>query len=108
MRAAERAFDIRRQSISDLRPRHRGGGEKAGRARPHARDQQQFLDAQSNRLAPMIPGDPNQAAIRMLGSLVYREALVLTFNDVMMLLGVLFALGVVLMPLVRTPRSPMA
>ena len=69
---------------------------------------QQFLDTQSIRLAPMIPGDPNRAAIRMLGNLVYREALVLTFNDVIMLLGVLFAVGVVLMPLVRTPRSPMA
>jgi DHA2 family multidrug resistance protein len=69
---------------------------------------QQYLDAQANHFEPMIPGDPSRAAIQMLGNLVHREALVLTFNDVIMLLGGMFVLGVMLMPMVRRPRSPMA
>jgi len=36
---------------------------------------------------------------------VQREAVVLTYNDVLMLLGVAFAVGLVLMPLVKNPRS---
>jgi DHA2 family multidrug resistance protein len=69
---------------------------------------QQFLDAQTNRLDPLMRGDPHQAAIAMLGRLVQREALVLTFNDVILLLGTMFVISLVLMPLVRRPRSQMA
>jgi len=69
---------------------------------------QQFLEAQTNRLDGMISGDPSRAAMRLLANTVQREALVLTFNDVIMLLASLFVLGLVLMPLVRRPRSAMA
>ena len=69
---------------------------------------QQFLEAQTNRLDGMISGDPSRAAIRLLANTVQREALVMTFNDVIMLLSGLFVLGLVLMPLVRRPRSAMA
>jgi DHA2 family multidrug resistance protein len=69
---------------------------------------QQFLDAQTNRFDPMIPGDPHQAAIQMLANLVQREALVLTFNDVILMLGGLFIVALALMPLVRRPRSATA
>ncbi len=37
---------------------------------------QQFLDAQTGRFDPLIPGDPHQAAVKLLARLVQREALV--------------------------------
>jgi len=36
---------------------------------------------------------------------VQREALVLSYNDALMMLGVGFAIGLFLMPLVKAPRS---
>jgi len=69
---------------------------------------QQFLEAQTNRLDSLIPGDPNHAAVRLLANLVQREALVLTYNDVLMLMGGLFVFAVMLIPLVRRQRSLMA
>ena len=35
---------------------------------------QHFLDTQTNRLDSLIPGDPSQAAIKLLAGLVQREA----------------------------------
>ena len=69
---------------------------------------QQFLETQTGRFEPLIPGDPQHAAVTILARLVEREALVLTFNDVIMLLGTMFVIGLVMMPLVRRPRSQMA
>jgi MFS transporter, DHA2 family, multidrug resistance protein len=66
---------------------------------------QQFLDAQMHRFDGVISGDPMHAAIKLLADTVQREALVLTYNDVLMLLGVAFAFGLLLMPLVKNPRS---
>jgi MFS transporter, DHA2 family, multidrug resistance protein len=69
---------------------------------------QQFLEAQTGRLDSLIPGDPSQAALKLLASLVQREALVLTYNDVLMLIGGLFVVSLALMPLAHRPRSLMA
>jgi DHA2 family multidrug resistance protein len=66
---------------------------------------QQFLDAHANRLESLIPGDPSRAAIKLLSGMVQREALVLTYNDLLLLLGALFVCGLTLLPLVRRPRS---
>jgi len=66
---------------------------------------QQFLEAQTSRLDSLIPGDPRQAAIKLLADLTQREALVLTYNDLLLLLGALFVFGLMLLPLVRRPRS---
>ena len=66
---------------------------------------QQFLDAQTSRFDPLIPGDPARAALRMLANLVQREALVLTYNDLLLLIGALFVFGLMLLPLVGRPRS---
>jgi len=57
------------------------------------------------RFDPLIPGDPSRAAIKMLANLTQREALVLTYNDLLLLLGALFVFGLMLLPLVRRPRS---
>jgi DHA2 family multidrug resistance protein len=69
---------------------------------------QNFLDAQTDRFSTLIPGDPHQAAVTMLARVVQREALVLTFNDIILLLGTMFVIGLFMMPLVRRPRSQMA
>jgi MFS transporter, DHA2 family, multidrug resistance protein len=66
---------------------------------------QQFIAAQTNRLGSLIPGDAHQAATTLLGNMVHREALVLTYNDLLLLIGGFFVFGLMLMPLVRRPRS---
>jgi MFS transporter, DHA2 family, multidrug resistance protein len=66
---------------------------------------QQFLDAQTNRFDPLIAGDPYRAAIKLLANVTQREALVMTYNDLLVLLGALFVFGLMLLPLVRRPQS---
>jgi DHA2 family multidrug resistance protein len=69
---------------------------------------QHFLDAQTSRLDPLVHGDASQVAIKLLANTVQREALVLTYNDLLLLLGALFVAGLALMPLVRKPSSMMS
>ena len=76
--------------------------EAANPARPVV---QQFLEVQASRLEALISRDPHQAAVKLLAKLVEREALVMTYNDVLLLLGVLYVVGLLMMPLVRKPRS---
>jgi DHA2 family multidrug resistance protein len=71
-------------------------------ARPVVRH---FLSVETGRLAALIPGDPHHAALKLLAARVETEALVLTYNDALLLLGGLFIFAVLLMPLVRKPRS---
>ena len=66
---------------------------------PARAEVQHFLELQANRLDSLIPGDPNRAAVSMLAKLVQREALVLTYNDLLLLIGVLFIFGMMLLPL---------
>jgi MFS transporter, DHA2 family, multidrug resistance protein len=66
---------------------------------------QHFLDKQANRLDALVPGDAGRAALKLLANLVQREALVLTYNDAIMLLGGLFIAALTLMPLVKSPRA---
>ena len=66
---------------------------------------QQFIDAQTSRFDQLIAGDPYRAAIKLLANLIQREALVLTYNDLLLLLGALFVFGLMLLPLVRRPQS---
>jgi len=66
---------------------------------------QHFLDMQANRLDALVPGDTGRAAIKLLANLVQREALVMTYNDALMLIGSLFVAALFLIPLVRHPRA---
>jgi MFS transporter, DHA2 family, multidrug resistance protein len=68
---------------------------------------QQFLETQTNRFDSLIQGDPTRVALKLLADLVRREALVLTYNDVLMLIGGVFVVSLMLMPLVRRQRSLM-
>src|SRR5262252_3541696 len=69
---------------------------------------QHFLDTHANRFESLIPGDASRAAIKLLSGAAQREALVLTYNDLLLLLGALFICGLMLLPLVRRPRSFLA
>jgi DHA2 family multidrug resistance protein len=66
---------------------------------------QHFLEMQTTRFDALTTGDAAQQAIKLLASTVQREALVLTYNDALMVLGLGFAVALVLMPLVKNPRS---
>jgi DHA2 family multidrug resistance protein len=66
---------------------------------------QHFLDMRTNHFDGLVPGDAGRAAVKLLANLVQREALVLTYNDVIMLLGCLFVAALFMMPLVRRPRT---
>jgi DHA2 family multidrug resistance protein len=66
---------------------------------------QQFLDIQTSRFEPLISGDPAPVALKLLAGVVQREALVLTYSDAIMMIGVVFLVGVMLMPLARPPRT---
>ncbi len=63
-----------------------------------------FLDTLSARLGNVIPGDPDIAAMKQLAQIVYREALVLSFNDVLLMMASVFAVALLFMPLVRKPQ----
>jgi DHA2 family multidrug resistance protein len=66
---------------------------------------QHFLAMQTGRMASLIPGDPHRAALKLLAARVEREALVLTYNDALLLLGSLFVIALVMLVLVRKPHS---
>jgi DHA2 family multidrug resistance protein len=66
---------------------------------------QHYLDMQTNHLDPLVRGDTGRAAVKLLANLVQREALVLTYNDAIMLVGGLFVAALFMMPLVRRPRA---
>jgi MFS transporter, DHA2 family, multidrug resistance protein len=66
---------------------------------------QHFLDMQANRLDALVPGDTGRAAVRLLANVVQREALVMTYNDALMLIGCLFVAALLLIPLIRRPRA---
>ena len=71
-------------------------------ARPEV---QHFLDMRTNHFDGLVPGDAGRAALKLLANLVQREALVMTYNDVIMLIGGVFVAALVMMPLVRRPRD---
>jgi hypothetical protein len=43
--------------------------------------------------------------VKLLGRIVEREALVLTFNDVMLLIGSIFFIGMVMIPILKRPSA---
>ncbi|EWY40241.1 MFS transporter [Skermanella stibiiresistens SB22] len=66
---------------------------------------QDMLDGLSGRFSGVITGDPDLAALRMIRSVVEREAMVLTFTDCLLLMAGVFAFALLCMPLVRKPRA---
>jgi len=66
---------------------------------------QHWLDTASNRFDPHFTGGGTPAAVKLLGQIVEREALVLTFNDIMLLIGSIFFIGLIMIPLLKRPSG---
>jgi len=75
-------------------------GEWANLGRPQV---QGFVDGIAARLADSVGGDGTTQAVKVLANLVHREAAVMTFADIFVMMGVVFALMAVSLPLVRRP-----
>jgi DHA2 family multidrug resistance protein len=78
--------------------------ENVNPARPAV---QHFLEMQANRFDTVMP-DGTRAAMKLLAQAVQREALVLTYNDLLIMIGLFFVGALLLLPLVARPRSMMA
>ena len=76
--------------------------ESVNPARPAV---QHFLESETNRFDPHFTGGGTQASVQLLGRIVEREALVLTFNDVMLLIGAIFLIGLLLVPILKRPST---
>ena len=79
-------------------------GDHLNLARPAVQD---TLDGLAARLDGLV-ADPMAAALGKLAGLVQREAMVLTFNDLFMVMAGVFAAALLFMPLVRKPQQAVA
>jgi MFS transporter, DHA2 family, multidrug resistance protein len=66
---------------------------------------QHWLDTTSSHFDPHYTGGGGPAAVKLLGQIVEREALVLTFNDIMLLIGSIFFVGLMMIPLLKRPSA---
>jgi DHA2 family multidrug resistance protein len=76
--------------------------ESVNPARPAV---QHYLDMQTGRFDPHFAAGGGSAAIKMLAATVEREALVLTFNDVMLLIAGIFFIGLMMIPILKRPAA---
>ena len=76
--------------------------ENVNPARPAV---QHWLDTQASRFDPHFADGGNAAALKLLGRVVQREALVLTFNDVMLMIGAIFLIGLLMTPILKRPAA---
>ncbi len=67
-----------------------------------------MLEGLSERLGDMLTGDPDLAALQLLNQMVQREALVLSFSDVLLLIAGIFAAAILLVPFISKPLPPPA
>lgn len=67
-----------------------------------------MLDGLSAHLAPMLGSGADRAALKLLSQLARREAMTMAFGDVLLLMGAVFALGLLLLPLLQPVRHPSA
>lgn len=74
-------------------------GDNLNLARPLV---QETLDGLATKFDGLV-ADPQAAAMKTLARMVEREAMVLTFNDCLLLMAGVFFAGLLLMPLVRRP-----
>lgn len=66
------------------------------------------LDGLATRLGDLIPGDAQLAALRTLTQLARREAMTMAFGDVLMVMAGVFAVGLMLTPLLHKVGHPSA
>ena len=66
------------------------------------------LDGLTARFEPVMGTGADQAALKMLWQITWREATTLAFADVLMMVAAVFACGVLLLPLLQKVRHPSA
>ncbi|ARJ66830.1 MFS transporter [Magnetospirillum sp. ME-1] len=69
---------------------------------------QLMLDGLVGRLTPLLDGGAERAALKLLSQLARREAMTMAFGDALLLMGAVFALGLLLLPLLQPVRHPSA
>ena len=62
------------------------------------------LDALASHFDGRIAGDPSLAAVKTLGGVLSREAALMAFNDVFLVMAAVFFIALLFMPFVRKPR----
>jgi MFS transporter, DHA2 family, multidrug resistance protein len=65
-----------------------------------------YLDQLAARFAELMPGDARLAATKLIMRMVEREATVLTFNDCLDVMALVFVVALLLMPILRRPPRP--
>ena len=66
---------------------------------------QSTLSGLSDHFTDLVAVDPDLAAMKTLSRIVNREASIMAFNDMHLMMAGVFILGLFLMPLVRKPRQ---
>lgn len=66
------------------------------------------LQSMSDRFATLIPGDPDKAALLSLVRITRQQAMTMAFGDVLLCVALVFAFGLLLMPLVHKVAHPSA
>lgn len=62
----------------------------------------------SARMAGLLPGDPDQAALKVLYNLTRQQASTMAFGDILLSMSIVFVVGLLLMPLVHKVKHPSA
>ena len=65
-------------------------------------------DRLAGRFDGSIAGDATAAALKTIGSMVNQQATVMTFNDALLLMSMVFFGALLLMPLIRKPKQAVA
>ena len=69
---------------------------------------EETLQGMTQKFAPLLGADAEQAALRKILGMVQREAMVLAFADVFLLLSVFFCVACLFVPLLERPRMDAA
>jgi MFS transporter, DHA2 family, multidrug resistance protein len=69
---------------------------------------QAYLDGLSERLGALLPADSGLTGTKVLARLIEREATVLTFNDCLGVMALVFAVALLFTPLLRRPQLVLA
>lgn len=67
-----------------------------------------YIDGLASRFDGSIAGDPTSAAMRTIGQMVNLQATVMTFNDALLMMSMVFFGALLLMPLIRRPNQAVA
>ena len=67
-----------------------------------------YIDRLAGRFDGTIAGDATAAAMKRIGEMVNQQATVMTFNDALLLMSMVFFGPLLLMPLIRKPKQAVA